>query len=588
LADSVSFRKGDSTTHVNEAAIVAVGLATATVFSSMDEVVPAGIHEATPEAGNDSEENVTTLEIEQQRKHEVDLTAPETQGTLPDIHSSLLRNDSTPVPLPLEPEIRAERQVEATSTAGVPIDVDVQPDPSASETTPNAQNDIEVQTQVDETSNIKDEPIPESEIVEHIEASDTKRPLEDVHASSTRESQNTVQLEPEVDLVAPAEEEPSAITQVAAEDQIESEGATIPIPEDVTASVANVEDQIIVPVEVRSEHAAVVETSSSDELAEVILPPNVEERPELTPLVEPSYKSSDDEIVGVSALPIFNASRKLKFSILKSHVVPEVDVHVPETQVIGEATHVSIMAAAPVESDLRRGAAENISVPSKELPVNAEPKEPVTADEIHEVNVPITVETEQEPLSTNSTSEDKALGVEERHVLLSPESREDIELNDDIIPVAAAEPGLEVVAAVAAPVLGTLALQAQHSVEEKTEVSFIHIPSAESLVDSNKIIKEVHIVEDASEPEFIAPNEGRSQSAMEVLSANFQLESTVEPVKAQLEIAEAGESDRTDEVEPQIIPAISEEIPAQIEEDRPVLAEVRQLLSSSYLLTVKP
>jgi hypothetical protein len=39
-----------------------------------------------------------------------------------------------------------------------------------------------------------------------------------------------------------------------------------------------------------------VETSSTDELAEVILPPNVEERPEiLTPLVEPSYKSSDDE-----------------------------------------------------------------------------------------------------------------------------------------------------------------------------------------------------------------------------------------------------------------------------------------------------
>jgi hypothetical protein len=44
---------------VNEAAIVAVGLATAEVFSSMDEVVPEGIHEATPEAGNDSVESGT-------------------------------------------------------------------------------------------------------------------------------------------------------------------------------------------------------------------------------------------------------------------------------------------------------------------------------------------------------------------------------------------------------------------------------------------------------------------------------------------------------------------------------------------------
>ena len=78
---------------------------------------------------------------------------------------------------------------------------------------------------------------------------------------------------------------------------------------------------------------------------------------------------------------------------------------------------------------------------------------------------------------------------------------------------------------------------------------------------------------------------------MEVLPTNSQLETTVEPVKAHLEIPEAGESDRTADVEPQIIPPIVEEPPAQIEEDRPVLAalQVRQLLSSSsYLLTVKP
>jgi hypothetical protein len=84
----------------------------------------------------------------------------------------------------------------------------------------------------------------------------------------------------------------------------------------VTASVAIVEDQIIAPVEVRSDHAAVVETSSTDELAEVVLPPNAEESPEtLTPLVGPSYTVSDDEVKGVSVFPFFNASQKLKLTL---------------------------------------------------------------------------------------------------------------------------------------------------------------------------------------------------------------------------------------------------------------------------------
>jgi hypothetical protein len=63
--------------------------------------------------------------------------------------------------------------------------------------------------------------------------------------------------------------------------------------------------------------------------------------------------------------------------------------------------------------------------------------------------------------------------VEEEHVLL-PENCEvaNLELKDDIIPPTAAESGPEVVAAVVAPVLGTFELQAQHSVEETTEVSF--------------------------------------------------------------------------------------------------------------------
>ena len=77
---------------------------------------------------------------------------------------------------------------------------------------------------------------------------------------------------------------------------------------------------------------------------------------------------------------------------------------------------------------------------------------------------------------------------------------------------------------------------------------------------------------------------------MEVLPTNSHLESVVEPVGAQLEIPEAEESDRTAEVEPQIISAIMEEPLAQTEEDRPVVADlqVRQLLSSFYLLNFKP
>jgi hypothetical protein len=297
---------------VIEAAIVgAVGLATVEGFSSMDKA-----EEATPKVGTDSVER-TILNILPQREHEVDVTtAPETEDTHPDIDSSI-RNDLTPAPLPLEHESSfietesvAERQVESTSTAttkSVPIDVEVQPDPSLGETAPNAQKDIEeVQTRVDDAS-IMDEAIPESDIVQHIEAADTELEgtPEEVPA---KESQNAVQLEPEVGFVAPAEEEYSAIAQENLSPKIESEVAisqtpveTIPISEDANPSVANVEDQIIAPVDVRSEHAAVMETSSTNESTEVTLSPNVEGSPEtLTPLVEPSYKSSDDEIVRVS------------------------------------------------------------------------------------------------------------------------------------------------------------------------------------------------------------------------------------------------------------------------------------------------
>ena len=68
---------------------------------------------------------------------------------------------------------------------------------------------------------------------------------------------------------------------------------------------------------------------------------------------------------------------------------------------------------------------------------------------------------------------------------------------------------------------------------------------------------------------------------MEELPTNSRLESTVETVEVQLELPEARESDHLTEVEPQITPAIVEESPAQIEEDKPVLValQVRPLIS---------
>ena len=309
--------KGDSTKHVDEAAaIVAVGLATAEGFSSMGKLVPESVYEATPESEDDSVEKGTT---ERQRELEVDATAPETEDTPPDIDSSHY-DEPTPVPLPLEPietDSAAEPQVERAATAttkSIAIDMEEdQTDSGLNETTPNAEKDIEgVPTQVDDISNTKDEPIRESHIVQYIDAGDSELegPVEDVPAPSTKESLNTVRLEPEADFVAPAEEEPSAITQVAAENlspKIESEEAIsrasddiIPVPEDATAPVANVEDQIIVPVDVRPE-----QVSSTDKPAEVIVPSNVEGRLEtLKPLVAPLYNDSDDQIVEVSGFLI--------------------------------------------------------------------------------------------------------------------------------------------------------------------------------------------------------------------------------------------------------------------------------------------
>jgi hypothetical protein len=125
---------------------------------------------------------------------------------------------------------------------------------------------------------------------------------------------------------------------------------------------------------------------------------------------------------------------------LKSHVVPEEDVYVPETHVW------KVVAAAAVESELGRGAAEKISASSNDLLVNSEPQEPEEAEavpipssiEIPGVNVPITAETEPESRSTNFTSDDQVstLELEERHALPSPENPDaaNVELDGDSIP----------------------------------------------------------------------------------------------------------------------------------------------------------
>lgn len=155
------------------------------------------------------------------------------------------------------------------------------------------------------------------------ETANIEDPLEIIPASRTKESQSTTHLEPEVDFVAPPEEEAPAITQVEAANLLprtESEDAisqspdeTIIIPEDAATSVTNVEDRIVEPVDVHSEHTTVVETSRREELAEVILSPNVEESPEkLVPPVEPVHKVPDKIVeVGVPLIPVHLQKLKL-------------------------------------------------------------------------------------------------------------------------------------------------------------------------------------------------------------------------------------------------------------------------------------
>ena len=370
--------------------------------------------------------------------------------------------------------------------------------------------------------------------------------------SSAEEAQTTAKLEPD-----PTNEEPSIFTQVEGDNlspEIESEIAIprdldeiIPIPEDETASVVNIEDQIVAPVDVRLEHVAPVDTSSTDEPVEVIPDPSVEESPEALAPVE-----STTEGTGV-----------------------------------------------PVELNLGQEVA--VPVPSQECPV-AESEQPTTHEEAPpiasnssalpdpEVNVSIAVETEPETetLSTNFAPEEvRTLEVEEQHPLVSLGSRDaaDVGSKDEVIPLAITEPGPEVVAAVVAPVLGTLELQAQHSVEEPTQMESRSVLSAEVPSTDHQLESATAAIPDASSLVDVSAEVESEQQKVSV-EGYTTIAASSEPVKVQLETP----SDCTAGVEHQIIPSILEDSPAHIEEEGPVLAalQVRQQLSSFYLLTVKP
>lgn len=141
-----------------------VQLATSEGFSSANEVESEITHTAAPESGNDSLESGAAFAIEPQCEREVD--------AILDIPSNL-RNGST---AGIEPEVRLvktdEIQVEPApkpTIEAAPIDVQIQP---VTETPSNTQDDIKVETQVDDTSNFKNEPTPESDTTNHIQDAD--------------------------------------------------------------------------------------------------------------------------------------------------------------------------------------------------------------------------------------------------------------------------------------------------------------------------------------------------------------------------------------------------------------------------------
>ena len=175
--------------------------------------------ESTPEAGNYSAESGTTLNL---GPHEVDVA----EDTI-----TSLCNDPPLVFSPLGHDIGA-------------IKTEVKP----SETAPNTHKDIEVETQVDDSYNIKHEPIPESDITHHIEAADIEGPFEDVPASRMKDPPTTTQLDPE----APEEEKPFVISQVETDSlppRIENEDA----PSQTLGEIGVLEPQAIIAEDVETE-----------------------------------------------------------------------------------------------------------------------------------------------------------------------------------------------------------------------------------------------------------------------------------------------------------------------------------------------
>ena len=236
---------------MNVAFVKTVPLTTTEDVSSMDKLDPGLTYEVGPEADNDLVASGTTPNIDLDWEHKVDATVSVAKDT-PDIMN--LRDEPSPVPLPLgheigpiKTEVEEEIQVEVAYTPAIEDapTVEVQPDPSPSETAPNIHKDIEVETQVDDSSNIKHESIPESDITYHIEA-ESEGPLKDAPVSSMKVAQT--QLDPE----APEEEKPSVISQVETDSlppRIENEDA----PSQTLGKIGVLEPQAIIAEDVETE-----------------------------------------------------------------------------------------------------------------------------------------------------------------------------------------------------------------------------------------------------------------------------------------------------------------------------------------------
>ncbi|KAF8814131.1 hypothetical protein BYT27DRAFT_7250331, partial [Phlegmacium glaucopus] len=415
-------------------------------------------------------------------------------------------------------------------------------------------------------------------------------------------------------------ESPAEFVTVAEETQLLQDDGSLPVTDETVVQADAVESM-------EEESAA----RSQLESEMVVLPSSDSDIQDATPdqfeVTSEEIKSSDTELdfTATDVTPSISsteATAPMTFNDSQAQEEPEV-----VTDSLEQSTWLSL--AAPILSGMAILAADVMEA----------------IDEITTTIVSPSVE-EDDPIGEIPVVT-STIPADAQHVLLSTESRDvpNIELEDEIIPLAAAEAGPEAVEALVAPVSESLELQTQHSVEETTEVSVTLVPSAGRPVNYNKLIKEIYAAVEApneTEAEVITPIEGQSVPATEVPPTDAQLEPTattipmasylddvsapeveseqleeyttiaasleplyephstpenrlistvehdtpVEPVEVQLEAPPAAEeSGGTAEA---IIPAIVEESPSQIEEERLVLADLQDDTTPSEAACPEP